>query len=62
MQILLAIILLVLGFVLLIKGADWFVDGAAGIAVNIWLHLLQITAAEFWVRQRKWHRRVNFFS
>lgn len=29
-----AIILLVLGFVLLIKGADWFVDGAAGLAAR----------------------------
>ena len=27
-----AIVLLIVGFVLLIKGADWFVDGAAGVA------------------------------
>jgi Ca2+/Na+ antiporter len=27
-----AILLLVVGFVLLVKGADWFVDGAAGVA------------------------------
>ena len=26
------IALLIIGFVMLIKGADWFVDGAAGIA------------------------------
>lgn len=32
MQMLLQIFLLVLGFVMLVKGADWFVDGAAGIA------------------------------
>jgi len=32
MEILLQILLLVLGFVMLVKGADWFVDGAAGIA------------------------------
>ena len=32
MHILLQCILLILGFVMLIKGADWFVDGAAGIA------------------------------
>lgn len=32
MEIFLQIILLVVGFILLIKGADWFVDGAAGIA------------------------------
>ena len=30
-----AIILLVIGFVLLVKGADWFVDGAAGLAEKI---------------------------
>lgn len=32
MEILLQCLLLVLGFVMLVKGADWFVDGAAGIA------------------------------
>lgn len=32
MEILLQFLLLVLGFVMLVKGADWFVDGAAGIA------------------------------
>lgn len=32
MEILLQYLLLVLGFVMLVKGADWFVDGAAGIA------------------------------
>lgn len=32
MQIILQLFLLVLGFVMLIKGADWFVDGASGIA------------------------------
>ncbi len=30
----LQIVLLVLGFLLLVKGADWFVDGAAGIAAK----------------------------
>ena len=29
------ILLLVLGFVMLIKGADWFVDGTSGAAVSI---------------------------
>ena len=42
MQILLAIILLVLGFVLLIKGADWLVDGAAGIAARFGIPQLVI--------------------
>ncbi len=32
MKILLDIVLLVIGFVLLIKGADFFVDGSAGVA------------------------------
>ena len=33
-MILISLILLVLGFVLLIKGADWFVDGASSLAAN----------------------------
>lgn len=37
-----AVILLVLGFVLLIKGADWFVDGAAGIAARFGIPQLVI--------------------
>ena len=32
MDILWNLLMLALGFVLLVKGADWFVDGAAGIA------------------------------
>ena len=32
MHMILEILLLAVGFVLLVKGADWFVDGAAGIA------------------------------
>jgi len=32
MEILVQILLLAVGFVMLVKGADWFVDGAAGIA------------------------------
>jgi hypothetical protein len=32
MNIWLQFLLLILGFVMLIKGADWFVDGVAGIA------------------------------
>jgi cation:H+ antiporter len=34
-MIFLGILLLVVGFVLLIKGADWFVDGAAGVAAKL---------------------------
>lgn len=30
-----AILLLIVGFVLLVKGADWFVDGAAGLAEKV---------------------------
>ena len=34
MELILQIVLLVVGFTMLVKGADWFVDGAAGIAVK----------------------------
>ena len=34
MQIILQLALLTLGFVMLVKGSDWFVDGAAGIAAK----------------------------
>ena len=34
-DIVLAILLLVVGFVFLVKGADWFVDGAAGLAAKL---------------------------
>ncbi len=32
MEILLQMVLLAIGFIMLVKGADWFVDGAAGVA------------------------------
>lgn len=35
MEIWVAIVLLIVGFVCLVKGADWFVDGAAGIAEKL---------------------------
>ena len=35
MEILLQILLLTVGFVMLVKGADWFVDGASGIATKL---------------------------
>jgi len=35
MDILLQVLLLVIGFVMLVKGADWFVDGASGIATKL---------------------------
>ncbi|MBQ3019174.1 MAG: calcium/sodium antiporter [Clostridia bacterium] len=35
MDMFIAIVLLVIGFVCLVKGADWFVDGAAGIAEKL---------------------------
>ena len=34
MNIILQFALLALGFVMLVKGSDWFVDGAAGIAAK----------------------------
>ena len=39
---LIAVLLLIVGFVLLIKGADWFVDGAAGIAARFGIPQLVI--------------------
>lgn len=42
MKILIAILLLIIGFVMLIKGADWFVDGAAGIAARFGIPQLVI--------------------
>ena len=32
MEMMLQMVLLALGFLMLVKGADWFVDGASGIA------------------------------
>ena len=40
MNIILQLLLLTLGFVMLVKGSDWFVDGAAGIAAKF--HIPQI--------------------
>lgn len=34
MDVFISVILLIVGFVMLVKGADWFVDGAAGIAAK----------------------------
>lgn len=34
MELILQMMLLIIGFTMLVKGADWFVDGAAGIAVK----------------------------
>lgn len=42
MDIFIAVLLLIAGFVLLIKGADWFVDGAAGIAARFGIPQLVI--------------------
>ena len=42
MEILLQVLLLVVGFVLLIKGADWFVDGSSGIATKFGIPQLVI--------------------
>lgn len=35
MELLINLLLLVAGFIMLVKGADWFVDGAAGIAAKL---------------------------
>lgn len=42
MKLLIAFVLLIAGFVLLLKGADWFVDGAAGIAGKLGIPQLVI--------------------
>ena len=42
MDMIIQLLLLVLGFVLLVKGADWFVDGAAGIATKFGIPQLVI--------------------
>ncbi len=42
MKFIIALLLLILGFVMLIKGADWFVDGAAGIAARFGIPQLVI--------------------
>ena len=41
-MIIVSIILLVLGFVMLVKGADWFVDGASGLATRLGIPQLVI--------------------
>ena len=35
MEMLIQLALLAVGFVLLVKGADWFVDGAASVAAKL---------------------------
>lgn len=42
MDIFLAVVLLIAGFAMLVKGADWFVDGAAGIAARLGIPQLVI--------------------
>ncbi len=42
MEIVLQLLILTLGFVMLIKGADWFVDGASGIATRFGIPQLVI--------------------
>lgn len=42
MEFMIAVILLIEGFILLVKGADWFVDGAAGVAARFGIPQLVI--------------------
>ncbi len=42
MELLLQVVLMVVGFVMLVKGADWFVDGASGIAAKFGIPQLVI--------------------
>lgn len=42
MQFIISLLLLIVGFVMLVKGADWFVDGAAGLAARFGIPQLVI--------------------
>lgn len=42
MQLIISLIFLIVGFVMLVKGADWFVDGAAGLAARFGIPQLVI--------------------
>ena len=42
MELLVQVLLLIVGFVMLVKGADWFVDGAAGLATRFGIPQLVI--------------------
>jgi len=42
MEMLVSLVLLMVGFVLLVKGADWFVEGASGIAARLGIPQLVI--------------------
>ena len=42
MELLVQVLLLIVGFVMLVKGADWFVEGAAGIAKKLGIPQLVI--------------------
>ncbi len=51
MEILLQGILLAVGFFMLVKGADWFVDGAAGIAEKFGIPEMEVTDEVFESKQ-----------
>jgi len=55
MQIVFALVALVAGFVLLVKGADWFVEGSAGIANKFGIP--QIVIGQACLRRRSVFRR-----
>ena len=59
MHMILEILLLAVGFVLLVKGADWFVDGAAGIARKFHIPQLVIGLTIVAMGTRSEERRVG---
>ena len=57
MEIALQFVLLALGFVMLAKGADWFVEGAAGIAMRFGIPQLVMALLSLrWVPVRRRQR------
>ena len=64
MEVLINLLLLVLGFAMLVKGADWFVEGAAGIAAKfgipqliIGLTIVDMGNSEIQLRKRTCFQR-----
>ena len=53
------VVMLLIGFVLLVKGADFFVDGASGLAAKLKVSTFVISDKS---TRRSFHRRTRSFS